>query len=242
MKTDNPAARTLKVLRKLQETPMAASCKDSWCAALGIPTGNDSNLLMKLGAFMANPTEAVRIMNEKFPALRSQTDAWHLKFMSGITCQQLNAQLATFSASYRPVNNDFLEVMNHMIGTACYDVIPEQKISDSRAMLSELIDSVLSSNLEEKVKNYVVKSIRRIISALEDYEITGSIPVIESIEIMAGHVFTNEQFRISMNSDIGNKIFGVIGAIADAMAIAAGVPPTLWKQIGSSFVGKLTSE
>lgn len=242
MKTDNPAARVLKVLRKIEVTASTLPCKDSWRSALGIPPGDESTLLIKLGLFMSMPAEAVRIMNEKFPALKHQTDAWHERFMAGMLTQSLNGQLATFTTIYRDTNNDYLEVMNHMIGTACYDEVPEEKISESRAKLSELIESILDSNLEEKVKTYVVKSIRRIISALEDYELTGSIPVIESIEIIAGHVFTNEQFRTSMNSDIGNKIFGVIGAIADAMAIASGVPPTLWKQIGSSFVGRLTSE
>lgn len=242
MKTDNPAARVLKVLRKIEAIPASLPCKGAWSSALGTPDGDDSALLIKLGLFMAIPAEAVKIMNEKFPALQSQTDAWHDRFMLGMVNQNLSALLSTFKSHYSAGHNDFLEVMNHMIGTACYDEVPEEKISESREKLSELIESVLNSDLEDKVKIYVVKSIRRIISALEDYELTGSIPVIESIEIMAGHVFTNEQFRTSMNSDIGNKIFGVIGAIADAMAIASGAPPTLWQQIGSSFVGRLTND
>lgn len=242
MKTDNPATRILKVLRAIENCQSATLCKKAWSAALGVEDGNDSLLLIKIGTFMSAPIDAVTIMNNKFPTLASQTNAWHKKFTTAMIHQNLSAPISTFTDIYKDSCNDYLEVMSQMIGTASYEEVPEEEVLEARSTLANLIEEILKSDLEEKVKNYLVKSIRRIITALEDYELNGTIPVIESIEIMAGHVFTNEQFRTSMNSDIGNKIFGIIGAIADAMAIVSGVPPTLWKQIGSSFVGRLTSE
>ncbi|MNJ59593.1 hypothetical protein D3C77_552870 [compost metagenome] len=124
-----------------------------------------------------------------------------------------------------------------MIRISAPQEIDTSLIVEFRESISNLIKETLESQLEPKAKNYLVKALRKILAALDDYRLTGVVPVIESIELVAGHMFTDSQFKNSMSSDFGNKVFSVIGAMADSIAIATGAPATMWKEIGCTLKG-----
>ncbi len=242
MKTENAALRTLRVIEKIQKISYDSKCRNAWSEVLGVARGNESELLIKLGSFMSTPAEAVSIMNERFPPLKPQTDNWYLKFSNAMIKQDLNGLINTFQSQYTRDDNAFLIVMEQMISTSSFDEVDAEKIADAKSVLTNLLEEVIQSELEEKIKRYIVKSIRKIITALDDYQIDGSVPVLESIDSMMGHSFTDRNFRESLRSPIGSKIFEVVGAVADIMSIATGAPPVPWKQIGESLVAKLTGE
>ncbi|WP_070095963.1 hypothetical protein [Pseudomonas sp. NBRC 111139] len=237
MTNDNPASRLLAILESIHDTPPNTPCKNAWCSALGIDDGNDSDLMIRLSQLMGTSVEAVLLMNERFPALKPQTSQWHVHLVTALTSQQLGSNINTFVNGYPRKHNDFLKVMDQMIGISAPTEIDTSLINEFRASISKLINETLESDLEDKVKNYLAKALRKILSALDDYRLTGIIPVVESIELVAGHMFTDSKFRASMNSEFGNKLFSVIGAIADSIAIATGAPTTLWKEIGNTLMG-----
>ncbi|MNM73894.1 hypothetical protein D3C76_359440 [compost metagenome] len=237
MTYDNPASRILAILGSIHGTQANTPCKNAWCSALGIEAGDDAKLVMKLSQLMGISLDAVLLMNERFPALKDQTSQWHINFVTALTSQQLNSNIQTFINGYSRKHSDFLRVMEQMIGISAPAEIDTSLIGEFRNSISNLIDETLASQLEPKAKNYLVKALRRILAALEDYQITGVVPVIESIELVAGHMFTDSHFKNSMSTDFGNKVFSVIGAIADSIAIATGAPATMWKELGSTLSG-----
>jgi len=237
MTYDNPASRLLAILGSIHGTQANTPCKNAWCSALGIEAGDDAKLVMKLSQLMSMSLDAVLLMNERFPALKDQTSKWHITFVTALTSQQLNSNIHTFINGYTRKHSDFLKVMEQMIGISAPAVIDASLIGEFRSSIRDLIEETLESQLESKAKHYLIKALQRILSALEDYEITGVVPVIESIELVAGHMFTDSQFKNSMSSDFGNKVFSVIGAVADSIAIATGAPATMWKELGSTLNG-----
>lgn len=237
MDTDNPAARALRVLSQIEQLPSNMAAKDAWSRVLGVAKDDESNLLIKLGQFMQVPSEATELMNEKFPRLESQTNHWHARLYSAMTRQSLSSEISTFTRYYPSDANDFLKVMDQMLAISASPELDIEIVAEFKSSIEELIEKVLKSNTERKVQEYLVKSLRKVIAALEDYQLTGMVPVLESIEIIAGHVFTDSQFKSAMSSELGNNIFSVIGAIADSISIATGAPPTLWTQIGQTITG-----
>lgn len=237
MTNDNPAARLLSILESIHDTPPNTPCKNAWCSALGINDRNDSDLMVGLSQLMGTSVEAVLLMNERFPALKPQTSQWHIHLVMALTSQQLASNIHTFINGYPRTNNDFLKVMDQMIGISAPTEIDLSIVNEFREGISSLINETLESQLEPKAKNYLVKALRRILAALDNYRLTGVVPVIESIELVAGHMFTDSQFKTSMSSDFGNRVFSVIGAMADSIAIATGAPATMWKEIGSTLKG-----
>ncbi|AUF96715.1 hypothetical protein CXQ80_13155 [Pseudomonas sp. 02C 26] len=235
MITDNPAARTLRVLKEIDEMHGTNDAKKAWGQALGVDSTDEGTLLIRLGQFIAMPAEAVELMNQKFPALKSQATTWHHKLMSALTRQSLSSQISTFTTNYSGSANNFLEVMDQMLALSSPPQLDQSVIADFQNTLEDLINDVKSRDLELKVKEYLVKSLRRIVSSLDDYYFSGVVPVMESIEIVAGHMFTDSQFKESLPSDLGNKLFSVLGAVADGISIATGAPPSLWNQLGQSI-------
>ncbi|MDY7070522.1 hypothetical protein PshuTeo2_05440 [Pseudomonas hunanensis] len=237
MTNDNPAARMLAILQSIHDIPGNKPCKAAWSSAFRIDAGDDSSLMIRLSQLMSMSVDAVLLMNERFPALRDQTTQWHIQLITALTSQQLAGSIQTFTNGYTRKHNDFLKVIDQMIGISAPAEIDLSLINEFREGISNLINETLESQLEPKAKSYLVKALRRILAALDDYRLTGVVPVVESIELVAGHMFTDSQFKNSMSSDFGNRVFSVIGAIADSIAIATGAPATMWKEIGNTLKG-----
>lgn len=242
MDTDNPAARALRVLLQIEDLPSTMAAKEAWGRVLGVAKNDESHLLIKLGQFMQVPSEAAELMNEKFPRLERQTKNWHARLYTAMTKQSLSSEISTFTRYYPSDANDFLKVMDQMLAISAHAEIDIEIVSEFKSSIEDLITKVLQSNAEQKVQEYLVKSLRKVIVALENYQLTGMVPVLESIEIIAGHVFTDSEFKSAMSSELGNNIFSVIGAIADSISIATGAPPTLWTQIGQTITGLIGQE
>jgi len=242
MTTDNPAARTLRILKVIDATHGNTDAKKAWGEALGVDSSDEGALLIKLGQFIAMPAEAAALMNEKFPALQPQTTVWHRQLTSALTRQSLSGDIASFISNYSGASNNFLEVMDQMLGLSLPPQLDKSAVADFQATLEDLINDVKSTDIDPKVQEYLVKSLRRIIAALDEYYFRGVVPVIESIEIVAGHVFTDSHFKEALGSDLGNKLFAVLGAVADGVAIATGAPPSLWSQLGQTLQGLLPQD
>lgn len=237
--TDNPAARALRVLKAIDAMNSTTDAKKAWREALGIQGNDEAELLIKLGQFIAIPAEAVELMNQKFPKLKPQTLSWHLRFINALSNQILNSHISTFTSHYNGSANHFLEVMDQMLAMHSAPELDSSAIHDFQQSLEDLIKDVASRDIELKVKEYLIKSLRKVIVALDEYYLRGVVPVIESIEIIAGHVFTDSHFKENLGSDLGNKVFSVLGAVADGVSIVSGAPPTLWSQLGQTLQGLL---
>lgn len=241
MKTENPATRTLRVIDTILKTPHDTPGRTAWANALGADKKNDALLHIKLGTFMSSPAEAVRIMNESFPGLNAQTSEWYIKFTEAMSTTDFNNIIGFFHSKYTVQHNKFLLVMSHMIETSSYKEANQEEVTKAKAILLDLLEDIIASNLESKVKNYIIKSLRKIITSLEDYQLNGCVPVIESIELMMGRSFTDSDFRDTLKTPIGAKIFSVLGDVANIMTVSSGMPEIPWAQIGQSVMAKLTN-
>lgn len=239
MKMENPAVRLQRVLAKIHSTRNDTPCKSAWHAAFDIANDEDGYLLQKLGEFMMMPMEAAQTMNSQFPALKEQTDAWLQQISYAFKTQNLSGHIHSFQANYTAKEGKFLDVMSEMIKIKSFDELDESLIASAKEKLQELANEVLDSKLEQKLKEYIIKAIRRIIVALEEYQLMGSVPVVESIELMMGRSFTDENFRASLATPIGAKIFNVVGAVANMVTIATGMPATDWNKISETIAAKL---
>lgn len=235
MTTDNPAARTLRVLKAIDKMPSATEAKKAWGEALGVDSNDEGALLIRLGQFMSIPGEAAELMNEKFPVLKPQTTAWYRQLTSALRIQSLGGQITSFTSKYSGDSNNFLEVMDQMLALSSPPQLDKSAIADFQTSLEELINDIRNRDIEPKVEEYLVKSLRKIIKALDEYYFRGVVPVMESIEIVAGHLFTDSHFKESIDTGLGNKLFSLLGAVADGVSIAAGTPPSLWGQLGQTL-------
>lgn len=96
-----------------------------------------------------------------------------------------------------------------------------EDIADYTKQITDLISDILDSPLEDKVKEYMVRSLRKIVIALEEYRLTGSIPVTNSIEQMLGHGFFDKDYANALTgTKEGSRLMNILGGLADAVTVA----------------------
>ncbi|SPO67408.1 hypothetical protein [Pseudomonas sp. JV241A] len=236
MKFESPAPRIQRILESVTSTSSGTSAKDAWSKALGVPKPNHAKLLIKIGEFMETTEALKNQMNELFNDLAPQTDAWYEKVKEGFDKIDLTTSISNFQIRYGKNDNLYLKVIATCMNFHSHPELDIELLTEARESLNNLTEEVIASELDPKVKSYITKSLRKIISALEDYQISGTIPVVEAIETMMGHAFVDPEYREAVNSTFGRKIIDTLGAVADLVSINAGIQPEVLKQLGQDAI------
>lgn len=102
---------------------------------------------------------------------------------------------------------------------------------ETRSKLDECLVKLLKANIDQDVKRHLARNIRKLIAAIDEYHITGTTGIFDSIEIVMGHQVFDPNYKVFIReSDLGQNISTIVGTIADAISIVMGLP-----QIGGSI-------
>lgn len=70
----------------------------------------------------------------------------------------------------------------------------------------------------------VDKSNQALLVSIDEYHISGTIPVAEGIECTLGHVFLDNNYRKNISeSKLGRKLIEVLGTVASVITLATGL-------------------
>ncbi|MCZ8411660.1 hypothetical protein O9649_28100 [Achromobacter dolens] len=96
-----------------------------------------------------------------------------------------------------------------------------------RDELAELLMEVLQDeSLPAPVRQALVRNLRAIITALEEYKLTGSAGVFDSISILYGQALFDTAYRqsIKTNTRFGERLTSILSGLANSMTILLGAP------------------
>lgn len=227
MENGNPASRLLDILIEAQGVSKAIPCREAWARILD--AGNNAALMHeRLSKVMNLSEEAFQLVNELFPRQVRATQAWKTAFDTGFLHQEMNGQFDTFMRHISSTAIDHLTSAADLLEFKAPNKLTNQQIQEFTKSLNELIEEVLSGDLEIKVREYLARSLRKIVTALEEYRLGGEIPVISSMDALFGHSVFDSNYRSAISeTTVGSKILNVLGGIADAVTVATPVVPLL---------------
>lgn len=227
MKNGNPAARLLDILIEAQGISKAIPTRQAWTRILD--AGNSTALMHeRLSKVMNLSEEAFQLVNELFPRQARASQAWKTAIDTGFLNQEMNGQFDTFMKHISSTAVDHLTSAADLLEFKIPSKLTNQQIQEFIKSLNDLIEEVLSGDLESKVKEYLARSLRKIVIALEEYRLGGEIPVISSMAALLGHSAFDSDYRSAISeTTIGSKILNVLGGIADAVTVATPVVPLL---------------
>jgi len=226
LNSDNPASRLLKILETGKKHKPGIKCRDVWHNILNVDTSNSALLMSRLGKVMELPELIILEIQDKYPNQKSTHNHWSTKVNTAFMQQNLNGQWQEFiqhidshTTDYLSMSADLLEMKSDT------QILSESEISDIRKKIDDLLLEVIDSDIDIKFKDYIVSYLRKILVAIDEYNISGATPISECIESTFGHAFIDEKYRTNIsNTDIGNKVVSVLSAVASVVTIAVGLP------------------
>lgn len=220
MQNGNPAARLLDVILEAMDMPASSTTRAAWSTIL--KSGSNQALMYeRLGKVMQLSEETSHLIKELFPRQKRATDSWKATFDKAFAELSMNSVFINFQNSITHTAIDHLTSAVDLLESKNKTELSPGDIGVFIDTINDLISEVLNGEFEQKVKEYLARSLRKIVIALEEYRLTGSILVTDSIEQMLGHSFFDKEYSDSLQgTDLGKKILGALGDLANAVTVA----------------------
>lgn len=226
MIVDNPAARLLEILKagKLHKNP--ESCRSVWYELLRVPEGDHALLAERIAKLMALPKNIAVEMQEHYPDesrmvahWRGQVDKAFVNLNLNATWESFIPQIDEHSMMHLSTTAKLLQVVTKLKPVAQTD------IESVRDQLNDLIKEVLAADLDEDIKLSVVRYLKRLIDSMDEYFITGVMPILDSVNATFGNAVVDPKYREFLTSEpLGKKVVSTIALAANLVTVAAGLP------------------
>lgn len=225
MKIDNPVARLHEILQAGKRVERTQNCREAWKSLLG--ARYESELLAKLSLVMVLPQKIKDVLTESLDPSLWRTQHWENEVMSAFHNQNLNGGWHTFIDHV--TNNAMgelllLKTIVHVKGE--FGALENDELVDFKDKINSVLNEVIESEINQSVKEQVCRYLRKIITAIEDYQIAGIEPIMDAINATVGNAAFNKEYRGFLAEDeIGGKIIKIISAVADSVSVVQGLPP-----------------
>ena len=226
MNYDNPAARLHRLLTAAKSISPKASCTEAWCKLLELTPQPISVLTARVATASMLPRLTIDALKEAYPGRKPNWDHWEQHVCTAFQNQNLLGTFETFIVHIDRHSLTYLEMAADLLAVRSPAVMPEpQDISKVRTELNDILVDVLASQLPIEVRNYLVRSLQRMILGLDEYKITGNIPVLEAIESALGHTAFDSEYKSFLQSeDLGKRFLNGLNAAAAIITVASGIP------------------
>lgn len=242
MASENPAARLNAILQVVMNAKGSSAARHVWADALMIDSADQARLMIGIGEAIKTASEVASLMNEKVPAIKDQTDQWLDWINSAFFNQGINAHIETFKQHYPVQASYYLQMAANLLDPMTRKAVNSEQLQEFKDALHNVKEDVLSSDLEPKVIEYLVRAIQKILTALDQYILSGSVPVIESIEVLVGHAFVDKEYGNALQTSTGQKVMNAVALIANSMSITAGMAPGVLPQLGQRVLSIITQQ
>jgi hypothetical protein len=238
---ENQVARLLEILKKGKTIKPNTSCIEAWRTLL--ETKDQIILLPRLAKIMELPGQIIESFNSlgiNDESIKTTNSYWHGQVNSGFSNQKIDGTWDTFISQIDIHAINYLSLASgfFVMHSNVNQNLPTQELSEIKQSLQTSLDSVLKNDeLDKDIRRYLVRSLQRIILAIDEYFISGYTPIIEAIETTIGYAAldskTDEKKFVSAFYDTGvaKEFFTALNIISAMVTLATGVP-----QLSSDWV------
>lgn len=227
MQYDNPAGRLLEILIAVKQHAKTTEAREVWRKVFGLP-GKELGpaLSAKLGKAMLLSQQALDLLSEDHPELVDPTPSWALQVSSAFQAHNVHGTIDTFS------NNISSDTIANVRTAAVLlqkgsnrKVLELEELKLVRDDLEVLLQEVLASSQPPEIKVFLCRSLRKIIGAIDEYQLTGAAPIFDGIEQAFGHAGVDAAYRSFLtDTELGARVLSALSAAGNLMTVAVGMP------------------
>ena len=226
MDFDNPAYRLLTLLEEGKRLDQNISCRQAWATLLNVPP-DSPELFVRIGKVMELPSLTVSAIRFTYPDEPDTWSHWVSQIQNGFNGQVLNQTWATFIGAIDHHSINFLKVHSRLFQVKSkLKPLDGDVLNEAKKGLAEILDLLLASeDIDKEVRVALSRNIRKLINAIEEYKLTGSAGIFDSIEVLFGHTYFDPKYaQVIKESTLGEKVAKIVGVLADSMTVALGLP------------------
>lgn len=223
---DNPAARLLAILEAGKQHEQGQNCRAVWRQIFGLDKRSDALLISRIGKLMELPEQIIQIIQSDFPNQASSFNHWSGQVNQAFSAQNLNGEWKTFFGHIDSHTFTYLGLTADLIQTKSpTTILQKETIEELRKRIDQLMTETIESDFDPEIKEYVSRCLRKILVVLDEYRISGALPIIEAVEAAFGHAFFDEKYRETVSgTQLGQQFMSVLSAVANAVTIVLGAP------------------
>lgn len=227
MRYDNPAGRLLEVLIKVRKFEKTIQAREVWTTVFDLPKNDLTPLLTAtLGKTMLLPHEAVSMLAEEHPELASPPPNWVLQVSAAFQAHNVHSTIDSFS---QHISDDTLA--NVRTTAVLLDkgskrkILSDTELTNMREQINAVLMEVLASDIEDGLRIYVARALRKILAAIDEYKLGGALPILESVEQAVGHAMVDPSYKSFLtDAELGKRVFDALQAAGGIVTVAAGMP------------------
>jgi hypothetical protein len=222
---DNPAKRLLLVLQEGRGKPASEQCRNVWHQLLA-SDGNEAMLMSRLGKIMTLPGEIVQAYARHYPNQGGTWKHWFTQVNHAFAQQQLAGPWQSFITHIDDHTLTYLGMTADMLANKDYvEVLQADELELLRIEVSELLTETLQSDLEPKVKDVIARHLQRLLVALDEYKLTGALPVLDAVEGGIGHIAFDKKYEEALkNTTVGQRFVTILTTAANLVTVVVGLP------------------
>ena len=231
---ENPAARLLAILEKGKSIPPEQTCHSAWNNLLDTHAAPNT-FLPRLAKVMELPNQTVELLDllDTSDRQKNVNKYWINQVNAGFINQSVNSSWATFinhiddhTIDYLVMTSELLDAKSNINANT-----PTQALSDIKQTLQNLLNDTLENDeLDKEIKRYLVRSLQRVIVAIDEHFISGYTPIVEAIETTIGYMVLDSKtddkkvYSAFYDTGIAKEFFNALGIISTLVTLATGVP------------------
>lgn len=226
MKYDNPAGRLLEILTAVSKYDKTTDARTVWTEVFSLPRNELSPLLTaRLAQAMLLPYEAVSLLAEEHPEL--PTPSWALKVCAAFQVHNVHGAIDSFKSSINAETLANLQTSAVLLDKGSKrKTLSQSELAEMKEAIALVLQDVLeATEIPDDLRVYLGRALRKIITAIEEYELTGATPILEAIEQAVGHAMVDPVYKSFLtDADLGKRVFEALQAAAGIVTVATGMP------------------
>ena len=226
MKYDNPAGRLLEILSAVSKYDKATDARTVWTEVFSLPKNELSPLLTaRLAQTMLLPYEAVSLLAEEHPEL--PPPSWALKVCAAFQVHNVQGAIDSFKNNINPEMLANIQTAAVLLDKGSKrKILAESELVQMKEAVTQVLQDVIgATELSDDLQIYLARALRKIIINIEEYELTGATPILESIEQTIGHAMVDAEYKSFLrDSELGQRVLDALQAASGIVTVAVGMP------------------
>lgn len=224
MQYDNPAARLVAILADGKKIRRTEPCRQAWEGLLN--TNDQALLISRLGKLMSLPQEIIDQTKDLYPSQRPTWIHWSSQVNAGFSSQNLNGTWETFIQHIDNHTIDYLAMSADLLqAKSTINQLDLDTLLDLRKSIDALLHDVILSETPQELKKYIIHHLRKILTSIEEYKITGSMPILDAVESTIGHAYLDQGYlKFLKDTELGARILETLAITANVVTVAIGIP------------------
>lgn len=224
-KTENPAERLHDFLVRGKSINTSENCKQSWISLLDLSGPSEADVLRGIAGASELPKKIIHIRDEIIQSKRGRSSHWLKKVNKAFSSQNLNGDWSSFINHIDEVTLSELDLLAMVFeGANQEDGLSDEELLSFRQRILELREEVLNSDIDKDVRFAIIELLKKTLEAIELYQLTGSGPIMEAVELSVGKIMFSEKLQDEVKKgSVGKKLAGIISGLANIVTVAQGV-------------------